>query len=81
MHPTERERLERDIANHRRELRAALRDLSFSLVLVNLPQRIKRHPFLWATAAAGIGTWLGMRAHRQRIAHLRIPRKRRGARA
>jgi hypothetical protein len=82
IHQARRERLERDIEDHRRELQRALRDLTLSLVLVNLPQRIRRRPFAWALAAAGVGTWLVLRARKRKRERARSNGKGwRGARA
>jgi len=81
IHQARRERLERGIEDHRRELRRALRDLSLSLVLTNLPQRIRRRPWAWTLGAVAVGSWLALRAHRRRLERERFSWKgRRGAR-
>jgi hypothetical protein len=67
-HEAERERLERNLADHRTELRRALRDLALSLLIgSNLPRRIRRRPLPWALGALALGTvWVVRRQRRKR---------------
>ena len=63
----ERARLERNIEDHRAELRRALRDLGISLVLgLNLPRRIRRRPLPWAIGAAAVAVILVTRRQRRK---------------
>jgi len=63
----ERDRLERNIEDHRAELRRALRDLGISVVLgLNLPRRIRRRPLPWAIGAATVAVILLTRRQRRK---------------
>lgn len=64
---TERERLARNIAEDRTELRRALRDLGISVLLgLDLPRRIRRRPLPWAIGAVGVAAFLIVRRERRK---------------
>jgi len=63
----ERERLERNIADHRVELRRAVRDLGLSLLIgLNLPRRIRRRPLPWTIGAVAVAAIVIARQRRKR---------------
>jgi hypothetical protein len=66
-HEAERERLERDIAEERVELRRAVRDLGVSLFFaLDLPGRIRRRPLPWAIGAVGVVGFLIVRREQRK---------------
>jgi hypothetical protein len=63
----ERERLERNIADDRTELRHALRDLGVALFFaLDLPRRIRRRPLPWAIGALGVAAYLIVRREQRK---------------
>jgi len=82
-HEGDRAQLERDIADDRAELRRALRDLGFSLILgLNLPRRIRRRPLPWAIAGVAVAAIvIARRQQRKRLARRRHWWEGRGAQA
>ena len=68
-HEAERERLIRTIDEDRTELRRAVRDLGFSVLLgLNLPKRIRRRPVPWTLGALGLAAFVLLRRQRRKRA-------------
>jgi hypothetical protein len=66
-HEPERERLERNIADDRTELRRALRALGVSVVLgLDLPKRIRRRPVPWVIGGVAVAAFLIVRSQRRK---------------
>jgi len=82
-HEAERDRLERNIEDHRVELRRALRDLGFSLVLgLNLPKRIRRRPLPWLIGGVTVvAIVIARNRHKKRATRTRRWWEGRGAQA